>query len=472
MLLLAAIPALISGCWGKNGALDQQTGNQRDTIHKWVNWVSVFKPGTNAEQRQAVFSRLRNEIISVNREKQLSPRDSIVNPVKYYLYHYIVDSLKLDRDFVITNIREYDCNCDDSLLWNITADIVTDSSGITVPSPKPPAPKTKVQGDPFEAFTNNDKVADPRNIPSPLLKGSRLRFPTAVKVSDDAVIAIIDTGIDTAYLDEGVKKNIIYERKKGSRRFITGLDPANFSDNHVMRHGTAVASIAMNAYFKESGSKELPRILALKALDDTGSGTLFDFICALSYAIQQKATVINASMGYYGERNEALDAYLEKAMRDSIPLVAAAGNDTLEHKSPDCFHQLNANNLLNTGHLFFPACNALDQRKFNVISVTGFSSPGMPCYYQNYSENYVTLGVLNDQQDSCDCYYTVPFIDQRIPVSGSSFATPVVSGKLAFRLNLAGRRFLVDEHLAVMGSVLNAPAASSNVTMHNRYINF
>jgi subtilisin family serine protease len=423
LLLLAAVPALISGCWGKNGALDQQTGKQRDTIHKWVNWVSVFKPGTNAEQRQAVFIRLRNEIVSVNREKQLSPRDSIVNPVKYYLYHYIIDSLKLDRDFVITNIREYDCNCDDSLLWNITADIVTDSSG-------------------------------------------------AVKVSDDAVIAIIDTGIDTAYLDEGVKKNIIYERKKGSRRFITGLDPANFSDNHVMRHGTAVASIAMNAYFKESGSKELPRILALKALDDTGSGTLFDFICALSYAIQQKATVINASMGYYGERNEALDTYLEKAMRDSIPLVAAAGNDTLEHKSPDCFHQLNANNLLNTGHLFFPACNALDQRKFNVISVTGFSSPGMPCYYQNYSENYVTLGVLNDQQDSCDCYYTVPFIDQRIPVSGSSFATPVVSGKLAFRLSLAGRRFFVNEHLAVMGSVLNAPAASSNVTMQNRYINF
>jgi hypothetical protein len=470
--VMAFISVLFAGC-GPGSSTTNGNSNRTDTIHKIVNWVSLFKPTTTASQRQAVFAKLKSELRSVSSEKPANQRDSIANPVKYYLYHYFVDSLKIDKKFSVVDVQEYHCNCDDSLLWNLTAGIQTDSSGLSYPHPTPPPPKTKVSGDPFDALTRNDLIKDPKHPLSVLVPGARLNFPSGFRINNKSVIAIIDTGLDTALLEAGLKKSILVGRERGSRNLLTGSNPFSFSDDHVMRHGTAVTAIAMNSFYNESGSKQLPKILSLKALDSTGSGTLFDFICALSYAIQQHVSVINASMGYYGQPNEVLEKYLRKSTFDSIPVIAAAGNDTSEHMSPDCFNQLNAANLLNDPqHLFFPACNAFQKYKLDVISVTGFSSPGMPCYYQNYSNSFVTLAVMNQRVDTGCCNYSVPFIDKRIPVSGSSFATPVVTGKLAFRLSGRDRIIGVHNYLNVMGGVINAPPGGGAVTMSNNYITY
>jgi hypothetical protein len=471
-LLIAAIPVLFVSC-GPGGSTTNGNGYRTDTIHKIVNWVTLFKPSTTGAQRQQIVEKLKNELRAVNSEKPANERDSIANPIKYYLYHYFVDTLKIDRKFSVVDVQEYHCNCDDSLLWNLTAGIQTDSSGLSYPSPTPPPPKTKVSGDPFDALTKNDLIKDPKHELSVLVPDARLGYPSGFSVNDKSVIAIIDTGIDTARLEEEVKKSILIDRERGSRNMISGTNRFLFSDDHIMRHGTAVTAIAMNAYFNESGSKQLPKILALKALDSTGSGTLFDFICALSYAIQQKVSAINASMGYYGERNEVLEKYLRKSTFDSIPVIAAAGNDTSSHNSPLCFNMLNGANLLDDpGHLFFPACNAYPKYNLDVISVTGFSAPGMPCYYQNYSNSFVTLAVMNQRADTGCCNYSVPFIDKRIPVSGSSFATPVVTGKLAFKLSGRPRIIGVPNYLNALGNVLNAPPAGSEVTMRNNYITY
>jgi subtilisin family serine protease len=356
-------------------------------------------------------------------------------------------------------------------LWNLTAGIQTDSSGLSVPSPTPPPPKTKVQGDPFDALAKNGSVTDPNHARSILVPGVRLTFPKGYTIANNSVIAIIDTGIDTARLDEPLKSSILIGRERGSRNLMVGSNPSAIGDDHFMRHGTVVTAIAMNSFYNESGSKQLPKILSLKALDSTGSGNLFDFLCALSYAIQQKVSAINASMGYYGEPNEVLEKYLRKSTFDSIPVMAAAGNDTSAHTMSDCSNHLNAANLLNSPqHLFFPACNAFEKYNLDVIAVTGFSSPGMPCYYQNYSDAFVTLAVLNQRNETACCNYSINFIDSSVPVSGSSFATPVVTGKLAFRLAGRARVMGVHNYLNVMGGVINAPPSGSAVTMKNNYI--
>lgn len=473
-LLMASIPVLFlaGGCQPGENTTNSNSGGT-DTIHNIVNWVSLFKPTTTAAIRTATLEKLKEELRAVNSKEVPGERDSVANPIKYYLYHYFVDSLKLGREFSLVDVQEYHCNCDDSLLWNLTAGIRTDSSGLSYPNPTPPPSKTKVQGDPFDALTRNDPMKDPKQPLSVLVPGARLNFPAGYSVSQNSVIAIIDTGIDTVRLDERLKANVLTGREGGSRNMMTGHNPFTFRDDHVMRHGTAVTAVAMNSFYNESGSKQLPKILSLKALDSTGSGNLFDFICALSYAIQQRVSVINASMGYYGEPNEILEKYLRKSTSDSIPVIAAAGNDTSAHTSSDCFNQLNASNLLNNpGHLFFPACNAFEKYNLDVISVTGFSAPGMPCYYQNYSNAFVTLAVMNQRAETGCCNYSIPFIDNRIPVSGSSFATPVVSGKLAYRLSGRDRIIGVRNYLAVMGGVINAPPGGSQVTMNNNYITY
>jgi hypothetical protein len=168
-----------------------------------------------------------------------------------------------------------------------------------------------------------------------------------------------------------------------------------------------------------------------------------------------------------------LEKYLRKSTFDSIPVIAAAGNDTSAHTSSACSNLLNSANLLNSPqHMFFPACNAFQKYNLDVIAVTGFSSPGMPCYYQNYSDAYVTLAVLNQRAETGCCNYSIKFIDSAMPVSGSSFATPVVTGKLAFRLVGRERVMGVHNYLNVMGGVINAPPGGGAVTMNNNYITY
>ena len=130
------------------------------------------------------------------------------------------------------------------------------------------------------------------------------------------VIAIIDTGVDYNHPD--LKDNII-----GGKDF-TGK--GDFMDGNG--HGTHVAGTicATNSGSGIVGVAPKAKILALKALDDEGSGSFTWITFAIQYATEQKVNVISMSLGGevdYPPMHEAI----KEAKKAGIIVVCAAGNE-------------------------------------------------------------------------------------------------------------------------------------------------
>jgi hypothetical protein len=230
-----------------------------------------------------------------------------------------------------------------------------------------------------------------------------------------------------------------------------GVEPVNFvptgpstdfKDIDPVRHGSAVAAIALNSFYAASakdGKPRLPRLMVLRALDGTGMGNTFSVSCAMSYAIRHRVKLINASLGYWNAENNVINHYLQLSARHQIPVIAAAGNDPRQHTEGLCDQGINWHNRLRPGNMFYPACQSIDSQ-YCVVSVTGLSSPQHPCRYQNFSSRYVSVGVVNtDSSNSC-CGFSLSFINKNYQLDGSSFATPVISGELGYQIMLKGRQ--------------------------------
>jgi subtilisin family serine protease len=248
-------------------------------------------------------------------------------------------------------------------------------------------------------------------------------------------------------------------------------------DGFSARHGTAVAAIALNSYYRSSDTTSLPKLMVVKVLNDEGAGTVFDLCCGLHYATRNHATVINASLGYFQSdasvnENEVLEYYLAKCRADSIPVIAAAGNTgEIENRDLLCMPNTTGSNRMSATNMFLPASYAQDPDKFSVISVTGLGKPGIPCYYQNFSEQFVTMGVLNMGAETNCCSYKLPFFFRA--VDGTSYAAPVVSGRLAFKIARLGHHSSLDQYLSEM-NVQRAPNAAGMLPAShaNQYITY
>jgi hypothetical protein len=208
-------------------------------------------------------------------------------------------------------------------------------------------------------------------------------------------------------------------------------------DDDAHLHGTAVTTVALTEFEKVSNNdKPLPRVMVLKVLDERGLGSGFSVSCALSYVAQEKATLINASLGYYskGVVDSILLHYVELCTKkESIPMLAAAGNKHgIHNPGAYCGPKDNARQLTDK-NTFDPASYSF--KNSNVISVTTLNSPSKPCHFQNFSKDYVDVGVVNNSTTNC-CTFSVPFLNRGY--EGSSFATPFVSGNIMACLTGSG----------------------------------
>ena len=155
------------------------------------------------------------------------------------------------------------------------------------------------------------------------------------------VIAILDTGVDWDHpdLDDNIwtnpneiPDNGIDDDNNGYIDDIRGWDYINNDNdpNDDNSHGTHVAGIAAAEGNNGTGVIGIAfdaEIMCLKVLQSSGTGNSADLADAIDYAAQNGATVINMSLGSYGESLAVKDA-LEVAYTTSFP-VAAAGNDGL-----------------------------------------------------------------------------------------------------------------------------------------------
>jgi thermitase len=136
--------------------------------------------------------------------------------------------------------------------------------------------------------------------------------------SSDLTIAIVDSGIDLDHPDL-------------SGKIVLGYDYVNedWVPDDDYGHGTHVAGIAAawtNNGQGVAGVSWGARLMALKVLDDRGSGSYADVASAVTYAADHGAEIINLSLGGDYDSQTLHDAVIY-AHHAGCVLAAATGND-------------------------------------------------------------------------------------------------------------------------------------------------
>jgi subtilisin len=131
-------------------------------------------------------------------------------------------------------------------------------------------------------------------------------------------VAILDTGIDTNHPD--LSKNI-----KGGYNAIAGQDPWNYQDDNG--HGTHMAGIIAARMNRLGlvGAAYQAHIIAVKVLDQYGSGRLSDLINGLGWVHANKIKVVNMSLGF-SESSPLLEQAIKSLYEVGVIMVASAGH--------------------------------------------------------------------------------------------------------------------------------------------------
>lgn len=184
----------------------------------------------------------------------------------------------------------------------------------------------------FYTLSQSEMASAPVNKPEGDLAQytlGKLRLPLAhgLAKGDQVLVAVIDSGVDTAHPEFGGLIADTYDV----------LDPAE--PPHA--HGTAIAG-AIAAHSRLMGVAPAAKILAIRAFGESkggAEGTTFNILKSVDWAVSKGAQVIN--MSFAGPQDPALSRSLAAARQKGIILIAAAGN--AGPKSPPLYPAADAN---------------------------------------------------------------------------------------------------------------------------------
>lgn len=242
------------------------------------------------------------------------------------------------------------------------------------------------------------------------------------------VVAVIDTGVDYNH-EVFTEANAIWNNTgeipgngidDDGNGYIDDVRGWNFvhNNNNPMDdedHGTHVAGIVLGItqdIFATTLSQAKIKIMPLKFLDANGSGATSDAIEAVYYAVQNGASVINASWGGGGYSKALEDAIIE-AYGAKVSFIAAAGNASTNNDSSPTF----------------PANYAVA----NIISIAATRDNDAMASFSNFGKNTVDMAspgvsILSTLPNNSYAY-----------ASGTSMATPIVAGIVALMERQAGK---------------------------------
>lgn len=239
------------------------------------------------------------------------------------------------------------------------------------------------------------------------------------------VVAIIDTGIDYNHPD--LQNNIwtntdeipgdgIDNDGNGYVDDIHGWNAEGAHGNPMdgNGHGTHCAGTigAEHNDFGVAGVMGNVSMMGIKFLSDSGSGSLADAVTAIDYATKMNVDIMSNSWGG-GGYSQALEDAIKAANDKGILFVAAAGNES--------------NN--NDTRPSYPATYAVD----NVISVASHTAQDELSSFSCYGKRTVHIAAPGSNVLS-----TTPKNTYSV-FSGTSMATPHVSGVLGLLLSQEGR---------------------------------
>ncbi|MDD5492084.1 MAG: S8 family serine peptidase [bacterium] len=244
--------------------------------------------------------------------------------------------------------------------------------------------------------------------------------------NSNVIVAAIDTGVDYTHPDlsaniwsnsEEIPGNGIDDDNNGYIDDTMGWDFVDNTNDPMDTHGHGthlsgiIAAVGNNGQ-GITGVCWQAKIMALKALTDSGAGASDKLAQAIKYAADNGARVINISWGGYGNSRLIQDALIY-AYNHNCVIVAAAGNNNTnaERFFPGNFSQA----------ITVAACNASDLR-------ASFSN-----YGSNVDVTAPGVDILSLKAKGTDMLHKEANIvgGEYYRASGTSMATPFVSGLAA-----------------------------------------
>jgi thermitase len=239
--------------------------------------------------------------------------------------------------------------------------------------------------------------------------------------SEDVVVAVLDTGVD--YRHEDLEKNMwtrppsmdpYQDRELGTIDDEYGFNAVDnatdpMDDNGHGTHCAGIIGAEGENNLGIAGVNWKVRIMPLKFMNASGSGTTKDAIEAINYAIERKKAgvnvrIISASWGST-QRSRALEDVIRKAYENDILFVAAAGNSSVN----------------NDRQPHYPSSYKVP----NVVSVAALDRHDELASFSNYGAKSVAIAAPG--VDILSTWLGNSYEEK----SGTSMATPVVSGVAA-----------------------------------------
>jgi thermitase len=239
--------------------------------------------------------------------------------------------------------------------------------------------------------------------------------------SEEVIVAVLDTGVD--YAHEDLLTNMwlrpstlepYQDLELGTMDDVRGFNAIENASDPMddNGHGTHCAGIIGAEGENDLGIAGVNwkvKIMPLKFMNASGSGTTKDAIEAINYAINRKkdgvnVRIISASWGST-QRSRALEDVIRKAYEADILFVAAAGNSSVNNdRSPH-----------------YPSSYNVP----NVVSVAALDRNDQLARFSNYGVKSVAVAAPG--VDILSTWLGNAYEEK----SGTSMATPVVSGVAA-----------------------------------------